>query len=81
MSQMNPILLAIIKETFNCDGDAIQDDLDLRDLAGWDSLNHMTFIMTIEKEYGIELSGDDIADMVTLGNIRRILETNHDIQA
>lgn len=78
---MTSSLHTIIKETFNCDGDALQDDLDLRDLSGWDSLNHMTFIMTIEKEFEIELSGDDIADMVTLSNIRRILETNHNIQA
>jgi len=78
---MNSSLLIIIKEVFDTDDETIMEEFDLRDLEGWDSLRHMMFVARLEKEYEIVLSGDDIADMLSLASIRRILETKHNIQA
>ncbi len=76
---MSPILLDIICDTFNTDGPALSDDLDIRDLEEWDSLTHMLFITSLEKQFAIQLSGDDIVEMQTISNIRQILRDNHNI--
>jgi acyl carrier protein len=44
------------------------------DVRNWDSLSHMNLIVTIENDFGIELSGDDIAEMITFDKIREILK-------
>ena len=40
------------------------------DVTIWDSLTHMNLIVAIEGELGIELSGDDIAEMTSFNAIR-----------
>ncbi|MGE0753996.1 MAG: acyl carrier protein [Alphaproteobacteria bacterium] len=40
----------------------------------WDSLKHMELILTIEKNCSIELTGDEIAEMTSVTNIKTILK-------
>ena len=42
----------------------------MNDISNWDSLTHMGLIVAIESELCIELSGDDIAEMITFDAIR-----------
>lgn len=69
--------LDIIRDVFQAEHDEVDDGLDLRDLPGWDSLNHMNFIAALEREYEIMLSGDDIAEMLSLRIVHRILKEKH----
>ena len=39
----------------------------------FDSMNHMMFITELEGEFSIELTGDEIAEMVTIGQIKKVL--------
>lgn len=71
--------LEIVCEVFHAEKAEVDQELDLRDLAGWDSLNHMNFVAAIEKEYEIVLTGDEIAEMLNLGIINRILRDNHGV--
>ncbi len=41
----------------------------------WDSLSFMFFITKMEGVYGIELTGDEISDMRTIGDIKKIIAT------
>jgi acyl carrier protein len=77
---MTANLLDIIRDAFSADGLALPDDMDLRSLEGWDSMAHMLFITKLEGEYGIELTGDEIVDMQSVGRIRQILKTNHALE-
>ena len=43
-------------------------------LERWDSLRHMNLIMAIEEEFGVELSGDEVADSVNYQLIRIALK-------
>lgn len=69
----------MICEIFDAKEDELNQELDLRELSGWDSLNHMTFVAAIEKEYGVMLTGDEIAEMLNLQTIYRILRDNHGV--
>ena len=46
----------------------------MKTVAEWDSLKHMVLIVAIEQEYGIELTGDEIAEMTSVANIESIVK-------
>ena len=66
-------LLRLLNETFNVDGGQLTLDSRLSDLDGWDSLAHMEFIVSLETEYKIELTGDEIANIRTIGDVRTLV--------
>jgi acyl carrier protein len=63
----------ILKETFNATESELKDETRLMSLGEWDSLSHMFFITKLEETYGIELTGDEIADMQTVGEIKAVI--------
>ena len=63
----------ILKESFNANESLLTDDTRLMSLEEWDSLTHMFFITKLEETYGIELTGDEIANMQTVGDIKKAL--------
>ena len=67
--KLNKILI----ESFNAKESQLADETRLFSLDEWDSLTHMFFITQIESTYEIELTGDDIADMQTVGDIKRVI--------
>ena len=60
----------ILTEVFSITDFKIHDDLELRGIPLWDSMSHMILIMQIEEKFNIELSGDEIADLRNVGDIR-----------
>ena len=64
----------IIAQTFKISEEEAERNVAINDVAGWDSLSHMDLIVSIEEKYKIQLSGDDIADMLSFNLIRDILK-------
>jgi acyl carrier protein len=58
---------------FRVPEERILDDLAMTDLPSWDSLSHMNLILEIERQYDVQLSGDEIADMQSVPRILEIL--------
>ena len=73
-------LLQIIRDVLDSDQDQLDDHLRLMDLEGWDSMAHMLFITKLESEYSIELSGDEIADMRTIGEVKEVLKVRNKLE-
>lgn len=69
MEKLNQILSEIFKLpiTETC------KDLSMYEVSTWDSLSHMDLIVAIENEFNIQLTGDDIAEMITFNSIRDIV--------
>ena len=65
--KINDILVAILK----VQKEKTSVDLTMDDVNNWDSLTHMNLIVAIEDEFGIEMSGDDIAEMISFGSIKK----------
>ena len=63
----------ILKESFNANSAELSDDVRLMSFGEWDSLTHMFFITKLEETYSIELTGDEIADMQTIGDIKKVI--------
>ncbi|MBC7388820.1 MAG: acyl carrier protein [Opitutaceae bacterium] len=64
----------LLKEAFNAQPASITDETRLMSFEEWDSMNHMLFITKLEEAYGIELTGDEIAMMQTVGDVKKVLE-------
>ena len=45
----------------------------ITDLGQWDSLRHIEFVLGLEREFGFELTRDEIADLATVDDVRRIV--------
>lgn len=63
----------LLSETLKIPLEKTLEDLTMDDVNDWDSLTHMNLIVAIEGELGIELSGDDIAEMTSFDAIRKIV--------
>jgi len=72
--QMRDVVAKLVAEIFDVDPSEIDDEVEFPSLDGWDSLNHMEFITRLETELGVELTGDDIAEMRSLAATYTILE-------
>ena len=66
-------LAQVLKDSFNANQADLQDEVRLMSFGEWDSLTHMFFITKLEEAYGIELTGDEIADMQTIGDIKKVI--------
>jgi len=60
----------IISEVFAFSEEVVVDSLLLHDIPTWDSLTHMMLIVRLEETFQVQLSGDDIADMKSVGDAR-----------
>lgn len=70
-------LYKIFDEVFNLKQNQVTNDLKLVDVDGWDSLTHMALITSIEDSYGIELDGDEIANMLSVEEIISVLKSKN----
>lgn len=67
----------VIAESFNVQLENIHDDLVITELEEWDSMAHMFFITRIEEQFKVNLTGDEIEQMRTVKEIKRILAAKH----
>ncbi|MEO6731344.1 MAG: acyl carrier protein [Ferruginibacter sp.] len=66
-------LQMVLKNSFNVNESEMIDEVKLMSYGEWDSLTHMFFITKLEEAFDIELTGDEIADMQTIGDIKKIV--------
>ena len=67
-------LECIFAKVFAIPEETVNDSLALRDIPSWDSMSHMMLIAKLEEDFSIELSGDEIADFRSVGDVREALE-------
>ncbi|MEQ8172619.1 MAG: acyl carrier protein [Candidatus Eremiobacterota bacterium] len=49
------------------------DNVDFRECGMWDSLVHMQIIAGIEEEFQVELTEDEIIEMMSISKIKELL--------
>ena len=69
MDKISEIIIEILKVS----EEDTHQNLGMDDVSNWDSLTHMNLIVAIEVEFGIEISGDDIAEMTSFESIKKIV--------
>lgn len=66
----------LISEVFGIDAATVRDELAFDSIGSWDSLTHMQLVTTLEDTYKVQLSGDEIADMRSVGAARAALRAH-----
>ena len=64
----------IINETFAIEMDQIKDDSVLKDDLGIDSLDATSLIIDMEEKYNIEVTNEELASLVRVKDVIKLLE-------
>lgn len=66
-------LRKILAEVCQVDETQIGDDSNMESMDRWDSLSHMSLIVAIEQEFGVKFSPEEMVQMTSFGEIRRVV--------
>ena len=63
----------IFRTVFNDDAITLADDMTAADVPGWDSLEHINVMFSIESEFGVQFDGAGLAAFENFGALERFL--------
>jgi acyl carrier protein len=80
MNQINiqARLLEVFVATLNDSTFQIEPALQKGDIDSWDSFAHINLMLAIESEFGVEFDSDEIATLLSIGQILEAL--NHRLE-
>ncbi|MFX1516526.1 MAG: acyl carrier protein [Promethearchaeota archaeon] len=63
----------IIMKILLLEKEQINDEVTRDDLEEWDSMTHLALVSELEQVFDIILSDDDVTEIKTIGDIKKIL--------
>lgn len=70
---MREKVFEIIAQVMNIPIESVNDDSSPDTIENWDSLKHMSLILTLEEEFGIQFSDEEIVEMLSVSLIIDVL--------
>ena len=70
---MDPKFNTLVAEIFELEEGAVKDDLTPETVDLWDSLSQLRLVTTLEEEFGIRLSMEEIESIQSIGGLREIV--------
>jgi len=64
----------IVAKVLLVDKANINDKMSRKDMEEWDSMAHLMLVSEIESAFGIVMSDDDIMEIETLSDLKKILK-------
>ncbi|MFZ1936111.1 MAG: acyl carrier protein [Thermoguttaceae bacterium] len=64
------------RQVFDDDGMVVTPDTRRRDVADWDSVAHVKLILSLEEEFGIRFSEDEVSSIQTVGELLDAVEAH-----
>ncbi len=75
MSDFDNRVQNVFREVFDDDELTIRREMQAKDVEGWDSLTHVTLIMTIEDSFGIKFSTREVMGFNNVGEMMDCLSS------
>lgn len=69
-------LRKILKSVLRLNLETVPDEIAYGQYPQWDSLSHLTLILTLEEEFGITIPDEDVQHLISLSLIKEWLESN-----
>lgn len=66
-------LTEIMSEVFDVDDLNYSDSLTADDVDGWDSLSHVRFLVTVEKQFGLRFTSSEIDGFKNVGEMLDVI--------
>lgn len=67
-------LNAVFQEVFGDDTLVVGTETTADDVAGWDSMSHVTLILGIETRFGVRFTQKELMSFKKVGDLLRVLE-------
>mgnify|MGYP001292810854 FL=1 len=64
----------VFRDSFDDPHIKIFDNMTAEDLDDWDSITHISLIICVEKEFGIQLNAAEIGELENVGAMINLLE-------
>jgi acyl carrier protein len=71
ISQIEPIF----QQVFNNSEISLSRETTAQDVEGWDSLNHIRLIISLEMELGITFDSNEVAELTNVGDLIDYIES------
>lgn len=72
---ISPRLKNVILRTLDLKDCSINDETTADQVPGWDSLNHINVILSIEREYKIRLKGHEVFKLKNIGDLQKLVDS------
>lgn len=64
----------VFQDVFDDDELAVELDTTAEDVDGWDSLQHVTLLLNVEKAFAVKFSSSEIAGLKNVGDLVTLIE-------
>jgi acyl carrier protein len=64
----------VFREVFDDDGLVLTPAMTAKDVAEWDSLNHIRLVVAIEAEFKIRFTAGEISDLENVGELVALIQ-------
>lgn len=68
-SEIMEIVQRIFREVFDDDTLVIEDSTNSSDIEDWDSLEHITLVVSMEKEFGLKFDLKEVNELANVGEM------------
>ena len=65
----------IVRDVFDDDDLEITEETTARDVEGWDSLNHIRFMVTVEQRFNVRFTGREVESLQNVGDLLRAINS------
>jgi len=70
---LNDQLEELFREVFGDDDIVLTDETTAHDIAGWDSVAHINLMCSIEQRFGVQFTGNELAELQNIGALKQLL--------
>ena len=74
MSKELILLKKVVSSILKRDNISLSLDMTAHDVEGWDSLNHVQILFTLEQELGIQFPINEIQDLNNIGDLVELMK-------
>ncbi len=67
-------LTRVFRSVFEDDSIEITDTTTAKDIDSWDSLMHITLVISVEKDFGVRLSAAEVGKLENVGKMLDLLQ-------
>ena len=66
-------LEGLFREVFDDDNIILTDETTAHDVSGWDSVTHINLMFSIEQVFGVQFTGNELAEFKNVGELIKFL--------
>jgi acyl carrier protein len=65
---------SVARQVFQDPNLDVKDEMTAQDVEKWDSLNHIAFIVAVEKEFSVKFRNAEVARLKCIGDLKALVQ-------